>query len=65
MKFKNKIVVEDEKFSNSNELYDRLADILITACRYDIDKHDTIATVQEVEKYLNAIKKGLIKEEEE
>jgi hypothetical protein len=60
MKFRKKIYVEDEGFKNSTELYERLSNILSDACLYDVDKHDTIATIEEIEKYLNVIKKELM-----
>jgi hypothetical protein len=48
--------VEDMKFKDTKEVYYYIIDILETAVGYDTDQHDILATIEEVEKYLEPLK---------
>ena len=52
---KIKLLVEDEGFRSSEEVYLKIIDILQTAQSYDKTTHDILATIEEVNKYLKPL----------
>ena len=61
MKQKIIIMIEDEEYNSIVEVYEKMIDILETATKYDKDKHDILATLDEVDKYMLALRKSMRK----